>query len=176
MNLLTKRQPASPTGKDLEWCKTDKSCQCPLAWIRQIPNWATSYMLCWGSTNTAPSSGPPDVEGSCQTAVDPVEGGPGHEVLKAAALGLRELHLLNLAKILITAYSHLKSNCKDDGVNLFSKDNIKRDNFHELWLGIFESHIEVMGGCFLYSHIPQSFLSIPSTAQPVSVVFSTEWV
>lgn len=106
----------------------------------------------------------------------PVEGGPGHERLKAAALGLREMLLFNLAKILIAAYSRLKSNCKDDGVNLFSKDYIKGDNFHELWLGIFESHIEVMGGCFLSSHIPQSFLSIPSTAQPVSVVFSRECV
>lgn len=106
--------------------------------------------------------------------MDPVEGGTDHEGLKAAALRLREVHLFNLAEILIAAYSHWKSNCKDDRVNLFSMDYIKRDNFHELQLGIFESHIETMGVFFLYPHIPQSFLLIPSTPQPVSVVFSTE--
>lgn len=106
--------------------------------------------------------------------MDPVEGGPDHKGFRAAALRLREMHLFYLAKVLIAAYSHLKSNCKDDGVNIFSMDYIKRENLHELWLGKLESHIEVMRVCFLYSHIPQSFLSIPSTPQPFSVVFGTE--
>lgn len=78
-----------------------------------------------------------------------IGGWPDHEGLRAAALRLREMHLFNLAKILIGAYSHWKSNGKDDGVNLFSRDYIKKDNSHELWLGMLESHAEVMGVCFL---------------------------
>lgn len=78
-----------------------------------------------------------------------IGGWPDHEGLRAAALRLREMHLFNLAKILIAAYSHWKSNGKDDGVNLFSRAYIKKDNSHELWLGMLESHAEVMGVCFL---------------------------